>query len=182
MVSPDRDKLHGTVEVDETFWGAARPGKRGRGAEGKSLIFVAVEHTGNTAGRIRLQLIPNATAETLVSATRNAIASGSVVETDGLSSYNGLTQAGFQHMVIRTEVIDDLLPHVHVVASLLKRWLLGTHHGAVRPSHMEYYLDEFTFRFNRRTARSRGLLFLRVLENAVRVSPVTETDLFARVR
>lgn len=102
---------------------------------------------------------------------------GSTVETDGWVGYTGLTKAGYQHQVMRDEVSDDLLPQVHLVVALLKRWLLGTHQGGIQISHIEYYLDEYTFRFNRRTSHSRGLLFRRVLEYAVQVDPIREADL-----
>jgi len=96
-----------------------------------------------------------------------------------LTGYRGLSQAGYQHLVLRNEATEDLLPQAHLVVALLKRWLLGTHQGAVQVSHLEYYFDEYTFRFNRRTSHSRGLLFRRVLEYAVQVPPVREVDLHA---
>jgi len=179
MVRPGRDRLSGLVQVDETFWGGERPGKRGRGAAGKSLILVAVERRGRRLGRLRLACVLDSKGETLVSAIQALVERGSMIETDGLQSYNGLTAAGYQHRVIRTEATDDLLPQVHLVVALLKRWLLGTHQGGVQASHLDYYLDEFTFRFNRRTSHSRGLLFRRVLESAVQVAPIRAADLQA---
>jgi hypothetical protein len=74
----------------------------------------------------------------------------------------------------------ELLPRIHLVASLLKRWLLGTHQGAVSIEHLDYYLDEFTFRFNRRTSRSRGLLFYRLVQQAVELDPVPYEQIVAR--
>lgn len=177
MVRPGRDRLQGVVQVDETYWGREQTGKRGRGAAGKTLILVAIEHTGRKLGRLRLLRIPDVTRTTLTAAVQDLVLPGSTVETDGWSGYGGLAAAGYQHTVIRSEVSDDLLPHVHLVVSLLKRWLLGTHQGGVQVSHLDYYLDEYTFRFNRRTSHSRGLLFRRVLEYAVQVSPVREVDL-----
>ena len=102
---------------------------------------------------------------------------GATVHTDGYPAYGGLVRLGYGHDV--TALIRDkqkgsasrLLPRVHRVASLLKRWLLGTHQGAVSPEHLEYYLDEFTFRFNRRTSRSRGKLFYRLLQQAMQIEP-----------
>jgi len=179
MVRPDRDRLAGVVEVDETYWGTAQSGKRGRGAAGKVLILIAVEHTGNKLGRLRLLRIPDVSGQTLVPAVRATVASGSIVETDGWQGYNGVAAQGYTHHVVRVEAIDDLLPHVHLVVSLLKRWLLGTHQGGVQVTHLDYYLDEFTFRFNRRTSHSRGMLFRRVLEYAVLVPPIRESDLRA---
>jgi transposase-like protein len=181
MVRPGRERLSGTVQVDETFWGGERPGKRGRGAAGKSVILAAVEPTGRRLGRIRLMRVRDTRTETLMSMLKLLVESGSCVETDGLPAYNGLAKAGYRHLVVRTDDREDLLPQVHLVVSLLKRWLLGTHQGAVASSHLDYYLDEFTFRFNRRTAYSRGLLFRRVLEHAVQVAPVREADLYAPI-
>ena len=125
-------------------------------------------------GRIRLCRVPDASGESLQPAVEKAVEPGSTVRTDGCSGYNGLTDVGYVHDVARkcAEVGENLLPLAHRVASLLKRWLLGTHQGAVRASHLDYYLHEFTFRFNRRTSRSRGLLFYRLIEQAVATSPV----------
>ena len=173
MVRPGRDRLCGTVEVDETYIGGRRPGKRGRGAAGKTLVLIAVETNDGKIGRIRLVQVPNASAASLEPAVGESVEPGSMVETDGWSGYADLHSRGYSQTVVRpgAHVGDDLLPHAHLVVSLLKRWLLGTHQGAVRPSHLDYYLDEFTFRFNRRTSRSRGLLFYRLLQQAVDVEP-----------
>jgi hypothetical protein len=103
------------------------------------------------------------------------------IETDGNRSYAGLARLGYRHRVSLTKAAsgdeDKMLPHAHRVASLLKRWLLGTHQGAVRATHLDYYLDEFTFRFNRRTSRSRGMLFFRLLQHAVQVGPAPYASL-----
>lgn len=109
------------------------------------------------------------------------VAPGSLIETDGWGGYSGLTRLGFRHVVVRqTSIVgEDPLPQVHLVISLLKRWLLGTHQGAVQPTHLEYYFDEFTFRFNRRTSKYRGKLFYRLVQQAVQVDPVRESDLRA---
>jgi len=177
MVSPTREMLNGTIQIDETFWGGEKPGKRGRGAEGKTLILIAVEHIGCKPGRIRLLKIPDTTGETLISSINSLVSPGSVIETDGYRGYSRLSESGYIHVVIKSEHEDEPLPQVHLVISLLKRWILGTHQGGVQSSHLGYYLDEFTFRYNRRTSRSRGLLFRRVLENAVLVPPVREAEL-----
>jgi len=179
MVRPGRDQLSGTVEVDETYIGGARSGKRGRGAAGKTLVVIAVEDKGNHLGRIRLNRVEDATAKSLGKAVSGSIADGSIVRTDGWTGYSGLASAGYAHTVARHEfsVGDNLLPLAHRVASLLKRWLKGTHHGAVQPSHLDYYLDEFTFRFNRRTSRSRGKLFYRLVQQGVSIEPVTGQDI-----
>jgi transposase-like protein len=179
MVRPGRERLTGTVQVDESYWGGRRAGKRGRGAAGQSLLLAAVEHSGRRLGRIRLVRIADTQAKTLVGALATLVEPGSCIETDGLPTCRALAEAGYRHAVIRAGSREELLPQVHLVVSLLKRWLLGTHQGAVHASHLDYYLDEFTFRFNRRTSHSRGLLFRRVLEHAVQLPPVREADLHA---
>jgi len=179
MVRPGREPLQGLVQIDETLWGGERPGKRGRGAAGKTLILVAVEHTERKLGRLRLQRIPDASGDTLLTAVQELVTPGSIVETDGWAGYHGLSEAGYQHQVMRSATTADLLPQVHLVVALLKRWLLGTHQGGMQVSHLDYYLDEYTFRFNRRSSHSRGLLFRRVLEYAVLVPPLREADLRA---
>jgi len=179
MVRPGRDRLSGTVQVDETYIGGERPGKRGRGAAGKTLVVIAVEDQGKHVGRIRLLRVPDASAASLSLAVQEMIEPGSIVNTDGWSGYASVGSKGYAHEEIRplAEVGDNLLPLAHRVASLLKRWLGGTHQGAVRSSHLDYYLDEFTFRFNRRTSRSRGKLFYRLIQQAVQIDPVTGNDI-----
>ena len=174
MVRPGRDRLAGTVEVDEIFIGGERPGKRGRGAAGKTLVVIAVQADGTRIGRIRLTRVVSASGTHLEPAVRQAVEPGSAVHTDGWGGYNGLKALGYRHVVIRPSAVvgANLLPLANRVAALLKRWLLGTHQGAVQPDHLDYYLDEFTFRFNRRTAGSRGLLFYRLLDQAVHLPPV----------
>ena len=135
MVRPGRDRLPGTVEVDETFIGGPRPGKRGRGAEGKGLVLVAAQADGKRIGRIRLRQITDASGHTLEAAIAGMIASGSRVRTDAWRGYNGLAARGYSHQVIRQEATlgDNLLPLANRVASLLKRWLLGTHQEPFDP-------------------------------------------------
>jgi len=175
MVRPGRERLSGTVEVDETYIGGEKSGKRGRGAAGKALVVVAVEDKGNRLGRIRLCRVPDASVRSLIPVVRESVDTGSLVRTDGWSSYGRLTSEGYEHTVVREDgdVGDNLLPLVNRVVALLKKWLQGTHQGAVHPSHLDYYLDEFTFRFNRRTSRSRGKLFYRLVEQAVAIAPTT---------
>ena len=179
MVRPGRDRLTGLVEVDETYIGGPRTGKRGRGAAGKSLVLVMAQETEQGLGRIRLARVADASAASLEAALARSIEPGSRVRTDDWKGYRGLTALGYQHLVVRSEAVvgENLLPLANRVTSLLKRWLLGTHQGAVRPTHLDYYLDEFTFRFNRRTSRSRGLLFYRLLEQAAAVEPVLTRSL-----
>jgi transposase-like protein len=180
MVRPGRDALNGLVEVDETFVGGPEE-RRGRGAEKKSLVIIAVEKRGRALGRIRLSVIPDASAESLGGFVAGSVVPGSTVRTDGWPSYGPLKTRGFVHerAVQRNnpQTPHELLPGVHLVASLLKRWLLGTHQGAVSPEHLPYYLDEFTFRFNRRTSKARGLLFYRLLQQAVAIEATTYKEL-----
>jgi len=175
MVRPGRDRLSGTVEVDEIYIGGVKKGKRGRGADGKALVLVAAEKDGRRIGRIRLHRVEDPSTASLISAVKMSVESGALVRTDGWSGYSPLSSQNYVHNVIRkdADIGDNLLPLVNRVASLLKRWLLGTHQGAVRLSHLDYYLDEYTFRFNRRTSKSRGKLFYRLMEQAVAIEPVT---------
>lgn len=177
MVRPGRDLLTGRVEVDETFLGGMEEGLRGRQREDKALIVVAAQEDGEGIGRIRMRQIPDASAESLAAFLRDVIQPGTVVHTDGWRGYSDITAHGFLHEVTKLkkymEPASQLLPRVHRVISLLKRWLLGTHQGAVSHKHLDYYLDEFTFRFNRRKSKSRGKLFFRLAQQAVAVDPVT---------
>lgn len=124
----------------------------------------------------RLRRIPDASAASLHAFVRDAVAPGNLVRTDGWDGYTGLAALRYRHKITplrgRPGAAARLLPRVHRVMALLQRWLLGTHQGAVSPEHLDYYLDEFTFRFNRRTSRSRGKLFYRLLQQAVAVDPV----------
>lgn len=182
MVRPGRDRLTGVVEVDEIFIGGEQPGKRGRGAAGKALVVVAAQEDGKRIGRIRLRRVADAAGESLEPAVWEMVEPGSTVRTDGWRGYNGLTELGYQHRVVQKhgDLGENLLPLVNLIASLVKRWLLGTHQGAVQHSHLDYYLDEYTFRFNRRTSKSRGLLFYRLLNQAIDLGPVLESQLKAR--
>lgn len=182
MVRPRRDRLAGVVEVDETFFGGVRSGKRGRGAEGKALVAVAVELLEPKGfGRCRLRVIPNATAASLSPFLRDSIEPRSTVVTDGLGSYPLAVGADYDHRPINVArsgaQASGLLPGVHRIASFAKRWLLGTHQGAVEGDHLQAYLDEFSFRFNRRKSKHRGLLFRRLLEQAVQVGPLSYKSL-----
>ncbi len=179
MVRPGRDRLQGVIEVDEIFIGGPRPGKRGRGAQGKVLVVVAAQQAAKGIGRIRLTRVADASASSLEPAIIAAIEHGSQVRTDDWRGYSGLERLGYRRQIARSgaEVGENLLPLANRVASLLKRWLLGTHQGAVSATHLDYYLDEYTFRFNRRTSRSRGLLFLRLIQQAVDLSPVPAKEI-----
>jgi transposase-like protein len=182
MVNPYRTPLSGKVEVDETYIGGEEKGdKRGRGTENKSLVVIGVElnDVKNQLGRIRMKVVPDASKESLQGFIREHVQTGVTVITDGWSSYASLSQEGYQHVIDRPfdGNKDDVLPHVHLIVSLLKRWLLGTHQGAVQENHLQSYLDEYVFRFNRRKAANRGLLFYRLMENAMLVKPKTQDEI-----
>lgn len=184
MVRPGRDRLSGAVEVDETFWGGEEENVRGRQTENKSLIVIAAQEDGSGIGRIRMRRIPDASAGSLMPFIEEAIEPGSVIHTDGWTGYDRLKAMGYRHRItfLRGQKVSasELLPRVHLTASLLKRWLLGTHQGAIGKEHLDYYLDEFTFRFNRRNSRSRGKLFLRLAEQAVAVGPAPYESMVKR--
>lgn len=179
MVRPGRDRLRGVVEVDEAYWGGEEADVRGRQTYDKALIAVAAEADHDGIGRIRLRLIPDTHRATLHGFIAEVIEPGSTVRTDGLHAYRELQ--GYLHdRQVQNRQPEDaahLLPRAHRVISLLKRWLLGTHQGAVSPRHLDYYLDEFTFRFNRRTSRSRGLLFYRLMQQAASTPTTSYRDL-----
>ena len=177
MVRPGRDQLAGRVEVDETYVGGDEEDVRGRRTETKAIVAVAIEVLEPRGfGRVRLRRVANASAGSLTPFVCEVVAPGSVVHTDGWRGYNQLAQHGYRHERSILATCDDpahvVMPAVHRIAALLKRWLLGTHQGAVSAKHLDYYLDEFTFRFNRRTSRARGLLFYRLVAQAVQVDPV----------
>lgn len=179
MVRPGRDLLTGEVEVDETYVGGPEEGVSGRETRDKAIVVVAVEIRGRGMGRIRLRTVPDVQSASLIPFVQQAVAPSACVVTDGWGGYAGLRARGYEHRIHNIaksgQHAHELLPRVHRVAALLKRWLLGTHQGAVSNEHLPYYLDEFTFRFNRRTSRARGLLFYRLLHQAVRTEK-TETD------
>jgi transposase-like protein len=183
MVRQGRDRLAGRVEVDESYIGGKSQGKRGRGAGKKALVVLAVQLVKkNEIGRIRLAQAPDASAESLTKAVLSMVEPGAEVRTDAWNGYNDLATKGYKHKAVRqtATVGDDLLPACHRVVSLLKRWLLGTHQGAVSHKHLSYYLDEFTFRFNRRTSASRGKLFYRLIQQAVGTDYVTYSKLVSQ--
>ena len=177
MVRPGRDLLGGRVEVDESYVGGEEEGASGRYTERKALVVIAIEvHDPKGFGRVRLRRIPDASGASIIPFVQDVISPGSTIITDGWPGYNGLEKLGYVHQrkVISGsgQAAHAVLPGPHRIASLLKRWLLGTHQGAVSREHLDYYLDEYTFRFNRRTSKARGLLFHRLMEQAVRTDPV----------
>jgi len=176
MVRTGRDKLTGAIEVDETYVGGLGDKVRGRGAKRKSIVAIAAEVRGRGTGRIRMGVIPDVSAASLHEFILNSAQKGAEVRTDGWTGYKGIETFGYMHVVTNISASGDpahvVMPRVHRAASQLDRWWLGIHQGAIHPSHLEYYLDEFTFRYNRRTSRARGLLFYRLMEQAVDCSPV----------
>ena len=184
MVLPGRELLQDAVEVDETYVGGVRSGTGGRGAAGKAIVVIAVEDRGEAAGRVRMRRVPDVSKATLTDFVLDNVERGSEVHTDGWQGYDDIGKYRFSHVVTNLSASGDpahvVMPHVHLVASLLKRWLLGTHQGAVTHDQLDYYLDEFTFRFNRRRSRHRGLLFYRLIEGALTADPHPYTTLLAR--
>lgn len=186
MVRPDRDRLKGQVEVDETYLAItdreeplSPVGRKSNTA--KVLVVIAVETLQPKGfGRIRLRRIDGDSASYVIPFVQEAVEPGAQVRTDGSASYRSLKDLGYDHQRL-VMLGSDIPAHVsmagvHRVASLVKRWILGTHHGSVQPEHLDAYLDEFVFRFNRRTSASRGMLFYRLLQQAVVTAPVTYDD------
>jgi transposase-like protein len=177
MIRPDRDSLSGWVEVDETLVGGQEEGMSGRQTAKKSWVVIAAQADGAGIDRIRMRMIKDCSADNLHPFVEECIEAGSVIHTDGWQGYAGLEKKGYQREVTklgnRRQDASKLMPRVHRVASLLKRWLLGTHQGGVAYYYLPYYLDEFTFRFNRRKSKSRGKLFFRLVQQAVNTPPKT---------
>ncbi len=177
MVRSKRSPLSGVIEIDEALVGGIKHGgKRGRGA-GKAVVAIAIELKDPKGfGRVRMKHIPDASSDSLTPFICDVVKPGSIVQTDGWLGYNQVQKKGYVHQPIILSSISDpahvSMPGVHRLASLLKRWILGTHQGAVSTEHLQSYLEEFTFRFNRRTSLSRGLVFRRLLEQTVVTEPV----------
>jgi len=180
----DGEHHAGLVEVDETYVGGVEEGVDGRQTETKSTVAIAIEiKQPKGFGRVRMQHVPDVTQESLVPFVCGAVEPGATVHTDGWQAYWTVPDHGYEHkrtvMRQQSDPAHVVMPGVHRVSSLLKRWLLGTHQGSVSPDHLDAYLNEFTFRFNRRGSRRRGLLFYRLLEQAVVTDPLTYRDLIA---
>jgi len=186
MVRPGRDRLTGKIEVDESYLGGLEKGIRGRGDRSKAVIIVAAQEVGNGIGRIRVGHAPDASANSLHGFIEASIEPGSTIHTDDWTGYQGLEAKGYRHEVTSIKKhgkpAHELLPRVHKVVSLLKRWLLGTHQGSISHEHLINYLNEFVFRFNRRTSAHRGKLFLRLAQQAVSVEPIPYSYLVKEVR
>ena len=188
MVRPGRERVTGSIEIDETYVGGLEEGVRGRQTESKVLVVIAAEEDGTGIGRIRMRRIPDASAQSLVPFVEESIEPGTMIHSDGWSAYDAVAARGYRHRVTiltrNKKSASELMPRVHRVASLLKRWLLGTHQGAVSHEHLDYYLDELTFRFNRRKSKNQGKLFYRLAQQAVAVDPVPYKEMvkcFGRV-
>lgn len=173
MIRPGRERLSGTVEVDEVLLGGKRHKLEGRSQPGKILVLIAAEDKKPQGiGRIRMQIISDATTRSLHAAIKDMVELGSIVRTDGWKGYLGIERQGYFHEINKRQPAipgDDPTPLIHRISSLLKRWLLGTHQGGVKSSHLRSYLDEFVFRFNRRTSHSRGKLFYRLVQNLIAI-------------
>jgi len=179
--APGRDLLAGRVEVDETYIGGEEPGLRGGRARGKKVLTgIAVEvKEPKGIGRCRMALLADASSASLHPFVTGHVEPGATVITDAWMGYYGLAGLGYVHQRrsqraarARGDDPGELLPAVHRVASLAKRWLLSTHQGSVEEAHLQSYLDEFVFRFSRRRSASRGLVFYRLLELAAGHDPV----------
>jgi transposase-like protein len=184
MVRQGREKLSGVVEVDETYIGGKECGigKQGRGAEEKSLVVVAAECIGKQIGRVRFKIISDASQESLIPFIEENVEIQSTVITDGWSGYASLSKRKDYHHEEKAitgsgKKAHELLPHVHMVDSLVKRWINGTHQGNMSPKYLEYYLDEFAFRFNRKVSTHRGKLFYRLMQQAVSTTPTTYEEI-----
>jgi transposase-like protein len=174
MIRQSKEKLNGLVEVDEVFIGGVKKGRRGRGALGKALVLVAVEDKKEKGyGRIRMQVVADASSKSLLSAIEDMVEIGSIVRTDEWPSYESLSTKGYKHIAVKRIVSnpgDDPTPLVHRIASLVKRWILGTHQGGIHIDNLTSYLNEFVFRFNRRKSHSRGMLFYRLVQGMLKVT------------
>jgi transposase-like protein len=187
MTKTSPDLLSGVVEVDESYIGGVSPGKRGRGTD-KAILAIAVERLGYgkkskrvKLGRVRMRVIPNTQRRTLEEFVTDVVAPGSIIHTDAKKEYDQLDRHGYTHVVTNQKDSPDPahvnMPGVHRVASLVKRWVLGTHQGGLARQHLDAYLDEFTFRFNRRASRNRGLVFYRLLQQCLRTRPLSGNDI-----
>lgn len=182
MVNAERIKLTGTVEIDETFIGGEEhDGKRGRGTN-KDIVVIAVEiKEGKGFGRTRMRHIANASGDSLIPFIQDSVSADAILVTDGWTGYSKVKEYGYTREIKNISDSDDfahvLMPGVHRLASLLKRWILGTHQGSVSDMHLQAYLEEYTFRFNRRNAKSRGLVFKRLIEHSLATAPITQDDI-----
>ena len=179
MVRPGRDQLGGLVEMDETYVGGEKPGKRGRGALGKVVVAVAVEDKGDDGiGRIRLAVVPDASQKSLAAFSTQTVEPGATIRTDDWSGYGTLPDLGYPHTVVPSHELKI----AHRTIALLKSWLAGTHQGAVSHQHLGYYLQATNAQFYGSSAAHRGLLFFRLLQNAMMLEPTTYRQMVKGVR
>jgi hypothetical protein len=182
MVCPAHDRLSGTVEVDVMDISGKKPGRHGHcGQQGRILVVIAAEDKCGCLGRIRLRRVAGNSAAVLTEAMKGMVEQGSVVRTDGWGGYVSLCSEDYKHAIVRPsrDNAKNCLPLAYRLAVLLKCWIAGTHQGAVRKSHIDYYLDEFTFRFNQREALSHGRLFYRLVQQAVAIAPLRGQDIYS---
>jgi len=175
-IRKDREKLSGKIEVDEFFIGGKKPGKRGRGSEGKSIVVAAVERKGRKLGRIRLHVVDDCSSDSLVAFIDQNIAAGSYVITDGWKGYDSINQDRYDHHQVFLSKSKDnysVLSGVHLIASLVKRIIIGTFQGRFEPKYLQNYLDEYVFRFNRRTSLSVGKKFMRIVQQVTLSAKIT---------
>jgi transposase-like protein len=175
-IRQNREQLSGMVEADEFVIGGQQPGKRGRGANGKTIVVAAVEKEDKKLGRIRLQVVPDCSGNVLEQVVTTNVIPGSTVLTDGWKGYNFLDESSYMHVQIvatHTAKKESVLPGVHLIASLVKRLILGTFQGRFDPKHLQSYLDEYVFRFNRRKSRNVGKKFMRIAQQAVASTKAT---------
>ena len=174
-IRKDREQLSGVVEVDEIYIGGHASGKRGRGAEHKTAVCIAVEKKGPKLGRVRIQVVQNCGSDQVVPFVQANVVQGSIVKTDGWQAYGSLGQEGYDHRPVtqsKAMVEDSVLPGVHLIASLIKRLILGTFQGRFEPKYLQRYLDEYTFRFNRRKTNSVGKRFFRIAQQVAMSVPM----------
>lgn len=175
-IRKDREKLSGTIEVDEFYIGGQKPGKRGRGSENKTAVAIAVEKEGKRLGRVRLTVIPDCSSGSLKPFIHSNVASGSCVITDGWNGYVSLEESKYNHKKVfknKAKDKESVLPGAHLVISLVKRLIRGTHQGRFAPDRLQNYLDEYTFRFNRRKSKNIGKKFMRIIQQVSVSSKVT---------
>jgi transposase-like protein len=181
-VNPNREPLSGTVEVDEFYLGGKMSGKQGRGSENKHKVVVAVERResddpeidlSHLMGRVRIAVIPDCSAENLTPFIKSNISFGSTLITDKWTGYTAELKKNYTHESYKFSENKSVLDHVHRIASLVKRWFIGTLQGSKKPQHLQKYMDEYVFRFNRRNSESIGFKFFRLIQFAVDTKPIT---------
>jgi transposase-like protein len=170
MVYSEFDSLRGIVHIDEVYMGTRSDYDSDGGRAGRqALVLVFVQERNHETGRVRFKLIPDADAASLESAVQEVVEPGSTVRTDAWEGYAGLSGLGYEHEVVRSsaDVGDNPIAWCYHEISQLRQWLSGTYRGTVGKRYLSDYLDEYTFRFNRRNLEHRGMIFHLLLQNAV---------------